>query len=285
MEILKKPFLFLGFDFKTVSLKALAVGLFVTTFLWLFDNGKFGSACYQSLFAYADNGFVVSICLFLSFYLLPKLIVRERLLLWQYFLWVFVSALLTYSVMYLYVTLVYRGWTFSFKTYFDYLISNSPFLFPFVSVVMCLDYIFILKAERGFYVSAKEESYNVNHSIEDEICNTFVFTNESKKEAFTIPKSNILFVKASDNYVEVYHSDNKGAVNRELIRNKLSNIEAYSHNDCLTRIHRSYLCNIKKVIKVSGNSKGYMLHFKETEEAIPVSRIKYQELHKQLPKY
>ena len=62
-------------------------------------------------------------------------------------------------------------------------------------------------------------------------------------------------------------------MNREIIRNTLKKtedvIEKYSN---FVRCHKSYIVNLSKLKKVTGNAQGYKLIFEQLDFKIPVSR-------------
>jgi LytTr DNA-binding domain len=100
-----------------------------------------------------------------------------------------------------------------------------------------------------------------------------VFINtQVKQDDFSLNIDDLLFVKADGNYIELTKSiHNK--IETELKRISLSQFEAqisaYPH---FFRCHRTYLVNMFRVEKVTGNSQGYLLSFADTNEKIPVSR-------------
>ncbi|MEN2401644.1 LytTR family DNA-binding domain-containing protein [Flavobacterium sp. MC2016-06] len=109
-----------------------------------------------------------------------------------------------------------------------------------------------------------------------------------KQDDFSLNIDDLLFVKADGNYIELTKLIN-GKIETELKRISLTQFEtqisAYPH---FFRSHRTYLVNMFKVEKVTGNSQGYLLSFTDTSEKIPVSRKQidnfnscYQELRQQ----
>lgn len=97
-------------------------------------------------------------------------------------------------------------------------------------------------------------------------------TTQVKQDDFSLNIDDLLFVKADGNYIELTKSVNN-KITTELKRISLTQFEtqisAYSH---FFRCHRTYLVNMYKVEKVTGNSQGYLLSFNDTDEKIPVSR-------------
>lgn len=97
-------------------------------------------------------------------------------------------------------------------------------------------------------------------------------TTQVKQDDFNLDIDELLFVKADGNYIELTRSNNH-QITTEVKRISLTQFEAqitaYPH---FFRCHRTYLVNMFKVEKVSGNSQGYLLSFDETNSKVPVSR-------------
>lgn len=116
--------------------------------------------------------------------------------------------------------------------------------------------------------------------------NLFIST-QVKQDDFSLDIDQLLFAKADGNYIELTKS-NGSQITTEVKRISLTQFESqitdYPH---FFRCHRTYLVNMFKVEKVSGNSQGYLLSFNETNVKIPVSRKQidsfnhhYQELRR-----
>lgn len=101
--------------------------------------------------------------------------------------------------------------------------------------------------------------------------NLFIST-QVKQDDFSLEIDQLLFAKADGNYIELTKSNNN-QITTEVKRISLTQFETqildYPH---FFRCHRTYLVNMFKVEKVSGNSQGYLLSFNETDIKIPVSR-------------
>ena len=97
-------------------------------------------------------------------------------------------------------------------------------------------------------------------------------TSDNEKESITLAPAEFLFIKASDNYVEIHYSEN-GRVSRKVLRHTLKKISgSLVHHPGLFRCHKSYLVNLRNVIRVTGNAQGYKLHFPGVDFVVPVSR-------------
>ncbi|WP_281310543.1 LytTR family transcriptional regulator DNA-binding domain-containing protein [Flavobacterium flavigenum] len=119
------------------------------------------------------------------------------------------------------------------------------------------------------------------------LSNIFIST-QVKQDDFNLNIDQLLFVKADGNYIELTKSigsQTTTEVKRISLTQFESQITDYPH---FFRCHRTYLINMFKIEKVSGNSQGYFLSFNETDIKIPVSRKQvesfntyYQELRSQ----
>ena len=87
-----------------------------------------------------------------------------------------------------------------------------------------------------------------------------------------IDLENLLFVKSSDNYVEVYFlKDSK--VRKELVRTTMKKLDVALRDFPIRRCHRSYMVNINKITLTERNSKGLSLTLQGYPvEPIPVSK-------------
>lgn len=140
-----------------------------------------------------------------------------------------------------------------------------------------LFYFFLRMA--GFYFRSKIGSPFVlqfvplkNETEKRPIPTTLFINTQVKQDDFTLILDDLLFVKADGNYIEITKSNN-GETTVEVKRISLTQFEKqiadYPH---FFRCHRTYLVNMFKIEKVSGNSQGYLLSFHNTDAKVPVSR-------------
>lgn len=105
---------------------------------------------------------------------------------------------------------------------------------------------------------------------------------ENSKENLEIAVGHFLYIRAAENYIDVFWID-KNEVTKTVLRNSLKSVAdalAETHPNLL-RCHKSFLVNLSHVKHVSGNAQGYKLHLKHTEFLVPVSR----QLNDMLPKF
>lgn len=95
---------------------------------------------------------------------------------------------------------------------------------------------------------------------------------ENGKNKVILTPQNLCYIEADDNYVTVVYQEPNGKLKKELLRSSLSKVESQIQVSYIRRCHRSYLVNLQKVYKVSGNAQGYKLHLWQVAESLPVSR-------------
>jgi hypothetical protein len=160
--------------------------------------------------------------------------------------------------------------------------SNWSFQYLYEEIRNCfvagIFFYFFLRLS-GFYFQSKKGSPFVLQFVplankpEKTILKSTLFINtQVKQDDFTLDLEYLLFVKADGNYIELTKSEN-GEIILELKRISLTQFEKqitdYPH---FFRSHRTYLVNMYKIQKVSGNSQGYIVSFFDTDLKVPVSR-------------
>jgi len=103
---------------------------------------------------------------------------------------------------------------------------------------------------------------------------------ENGKDRLTLPLADVFYLESADNYSEIVFAK-AGTVKKELLRGSLSRFEAQVPPGVVVRCHRSYLVNLHRVRRVSGNAQGYKLHLEGLETPVPVARA-YSEVVKSL---
>lgn len=102
------------------------------------------------------------------------------------------------------------------------------------------------------------------------------FTAENGKDQLRLPVTELLYIESADNYSEIVFQENE-QLRKELLRSSLSRLETQISYDFIVRCHRSYIVNLHRVERVSGNAQGYKLHLRSLDMPVPVAR-KYSEL-------
>ncbi len=111
-----------------------------------------------------------------------------------------------------------------------------------------------------------------HHKVRTDIVNTVPIKTHVKSDKFDLDLNKFLIAKADGNYVEIY-SENKDEIDKNLVRLSLKDLEKQlKPHKFITRTHRTFLVNTKKVANVSGNASGYELEFDKLDFLVPVSR-------------
>ena len=101
---------------------------------------------------------------------------------------------------------------------------------------------------------------------------TVTFVGENQNETLSLEATQIAYIAAQDNYVQVFFFQDGTLKNRMLRATLRKKEDLLSEFPQFFRCHRTYVVNFDKVVKVSGNAQGYRLHLQGVEETIPVSR-------------
>lgn len=270
-------------DTKKNLIRYFWVGCFIALFLIIFQ--PFGTANvkmdYKNLFlsGYGIISFLVlSIVIIGLPWLFPTTIVEEKWVVWKQILLLIFALSLTLLACYIYQALWF-GWTISFIKFWYFFITVLPIsIFPCVLIGM-LDYIYQLQKHQAvannFNQQVKPKATDEPKATEETLLN---FKDENDKLDFVLHLNQLVFIKAANNYVEINYLENE-QIKKYLLRNSIRNIEAQLAYPSIKRCHRSYLVNMDKAGRITGNAQGYKIHFPFTVDfVVPVSRGKGKEL-------
>lgn len=271
LNFFTKSYFFLETDFKSNFNKSLILALFFVVYLFLIINNETIPFPYV-IFVYIGFGLVLFITFIISLYLLPKYVFKnvfESITIYKYIIWLITTILVGYFLSYCLHCILYHN-EFLISNFLIFIKQYFVLVFPIILLAILLDYISSLKNK--IYdietVNQSISSKNIHPSI---IKKSYNFDSENKKESLELNEESILFVNGADNYVEIHFTNEKNDYQSKLIRSKIKTIENDLKNNFLIKVHRSYLCNLKNVSKVSKIGQNYFLHFEKTTIKIPVS--------------
>jgi len=102
--------------------------------------------------------------------------------------------------------------------------------------------------------------------------NMFTFVDEKGVLRFSLKLENLLYLEASDNYVNIYYL-NKGKISHFLLRNTLKRLEETFKSSEIIRCHRSYMVNCEKVKVIRKEKDGLKLELEvPSAHDLPVSK-------------
>lgn len=94
---------------------------------------------------------------------------------------------------------------------------------------------------------------------------------DNEKDKLVLSAESLIFIESSDNYCTVVYLKN-GQPAKPLLRSSLSRLEKQVDQPHIVRCHRSYVVNLNRVERVTGNAQGYKLHLLGGLFQIPVAR-------------
>ena len=105
-----------------------------------------------------------------------------------------------------------------------------------------------------------------------------IFTSEKESDMLQIYPDQFLFAESADNFTDVVYNEN-GIIKRFLIQSTINRLVETNSSEYVTRVHRSYLANLYKVVRVIGNSQGYRMVFHDSDQTVPVSENTAKVVH------
>lgn len=130
-----------------------------------------------------------------------------------------------------------------------------------------------MKLHNEVLVNEKKSIQQQVERFEEDILNkTIEFSSDNNNETLSLTVSEVVFIKSSDNYVEIAYLELE-ILKKKLLRNTLKNIEIqirqYSN---FIRCHRTCIVNVHFIQKLHRDSGNQWLSIKGSDEKLPVSR-------------
>jgi hypothetical protein len=273
---LKRPLPF----FETTKQKlvmSIVFGAFITVFLIFFDYSPDGESSYIQILKALAYGIITFIVMFFYSYILPMIIPNyfnsER---WN------IGRSIVYGIV-LVVSIGIFNALFSFN--YDNP-NNRTSVFPFLFAVVHRTFIigviptviFNLWFERRLYKKYDSRAERVNANLTKSNYSNNDVRLITLNEKVNLLEQDLICIKAEGNYCQVYYLE-LSTPQKVILRNTLKNMEdSFKDADRILRCHKSYIINLDKVKKVTGNAKGYNFIVDEFNSPIPISRDISKEL-------
>lgn len=255
---------------------SLLVGVFVALFLYLFE--PFGQTktpnLHWKLPAALGFGLISLTISWLNFYFLPKIMpgwIKEED-------WKVKHEIL--AVSWLIFTIGLGNFVFSHfvsETEFSLLwaVQFQGYTFLLGSIISAFFFLFEQNWMLTRHLKSAQEMnqrLETTHATGGAAADLLELTSENEKERIQIKNANLIFIRAADNYVEIFRQKNE-SVEMILLRSSLKRIEeSLKTQPHIRRCHRAYLVNLNQIHRVVGDSQGYQLQFRNTPLVVPVSR-------------
>ena len=110
---------------------------------------------------------------------------------------------------------------------------------------------------------------NIEHNTSDKIS----LCDNSGSLKFSVSCSNLYYIESDDNYINIWYTDNSGALKMYMMRCRLKTVEETFRNSPLIRCNRKYIVNRQKVKVLKKERDGYVMELdNESIPQIPVTK-------------
>jgi DNA-binding LytR/AlgR family response regulator len=165
--------------------------------------------------------------------------------------------------------------------------QHSLFFFVFITVsvgiIPTLFLMYFIEKNLARKNQLIATSFTENVKSQKSISKNTVINLVSKNndETVTIDLKQLICIKSEGNYLKVFFLK-ENIIKSKLIRNSISKIEEQLIVfEKVKRCHRSYIVNLDKLEKMTGNARNLNLHIPNLDFTIPVSRSFPKEIFKQ----
>lgn len=286
IRFLKQP-LWLNDNRKSVVFAATAIVVGVLALLQPFGISR--AKGFDFFIQLVASGLGTFIGCSISMFLIPALF-KNYYLNWtigkeiiQNFITVISIGLMNGLVMFL-LSVLYYGYSLSsFTNTFITLFIATIVLSPIPIIILHI-WSYNTKLKANLEEAQELNSRIVRQPLEENI------TDDSKlitlsgitKESITTPVEDLLYLEAFGNYVKVFYRWEK-TIKQKMLRATIKQMEDQLQDyPSVIRCHRAFLVNISLITGVKGNSQGYRLSFKYSDQEIPVSRAYTKQLKQEL---
>jgi len=278
---LKKPFPFIE-NKKHRILLSFLFSIFIYFFLLIFQ--PFGIADIKSHMPIFISGFsgITLLVLIFSFLIAPTVFKNT----FDFDKWTIKKNLIFITVQFLIISVL--NWIYNSTIGAEISVQHNLMFFVFVTVsvgitpTVFLIYFIENELARKNRNIASDFTNNIQHRIKKNENTRIKLLSKNNDEHINIELLQLISIKSEGNYLKVFFTlDNE--LKSQLIRNSIKNIEEQLITfENIIRCHRSYIVNLDKVEKISGNARNFNLHIKELDFTIPVSRSFPKETFKKL---
>ena len=308
IDFLNRPYPF-SFQPSRRIKQLVPIGLSVFFFLILFKPfGLDGDPGYIQTSAYlTSSGTIIG---FLTTVLIPYLFpgyfnelkwTLKRNFIWNGYIFFIFATLMFFSFNIYSIYHFHNSQNFTFKNYLWWIYLQFIFGLPLGIIINLFNQYFLLKKHvkaadsinnliktsevQNFQKSTEKISTSPENEKElnnsNELGNRYSSVKQlefeiDKFKKVNIDIKNIIYFEAFGNYINIVYFDN--GVKKITVRETITNIEQKVNElEVIYRTHRSFLVNLEKIEKITGDSQGLKLHLKFIDKVIPVSRNKIKE--------
>lgn len=280
-EYLNKPFPFIE-KTKYRLLASILVSVFVYVFLMIFQPFGISNIQYYKPIFVLGFFVITLIVLFFSFLIAP-LICKEF---FDSDNWTIRKN--TIFIISQFIIISILNWAYNSTLGKDVTTQHSLMFFVFITTTVGIFPTLFLMYFIEINLTRKNQDFanDFTENIPEKLSKTeeikIILNSKNKAETFKINLNQLICIKSEGNYLNVFYFENDKIISR-LIRNSISKIEEQlSKFNKIKRSHRSYIVNLDKVDKMTGNARNFNLHIDDLGFKIPVSRSFPKEILKNL---
>ena len=111
---------------------------------------------------------------------------------------------------------------------------------------------------------------SISNQVVEEVNDEVVIKGCSSNEVLHTTLDQLLYVKAENNYCNIYYINSDGKVSQKLFRLKISDL--VTEVEGLERCHRGYAVNLKNVVHTNQSKSKASVQMKWCNDSIPVSK-------------
>lgn len=137
---------------------------------------------------------------------------------------------------------------------------------PYVVTIL----IFLLR-EKNHEIDALRAMQLSKQSVVPRGDQSYNFYDKGGKLSFSIRRSNVLYIEASDNYTNIHYIDDDKE-NCFILHSSMKQVEEAYAQQGILRCHRKYLVNVDNVKLIRKDKDGLVLELSKSDMVIPVSK-------------
>jgi len=214
-------------------------------------------------------GFCVLVTLSIYYFLSLNIIHKNRQSNWNIVyegIDLLLVLLLSLLICYLYsVAVLGRNLDFGQMLYF----LGNAFCVAILPVIICIFYLYSRwKGVERSEIVTTDTSKSIDY---------FKLAGNNLRGPLNIPKSDIIYIQAQDNYV-MMHLAGDDKPQRHILRSTLKKIYQELTQEQFIQVHRSYIVNKSRIKNILGNKSKAKLQLDGIDNKVPVSRSLYDKV-------
>ena len=270
-EYLNRPFPFIEKENHRFFASFL-FSVFIYVFLLVFQPFGISNIQYYKPI-YVAGFFVITFIVLLFSFLVAPIFLKKF---FDFDKWTIKKNTVFISIQFLIITIL--NWVYNFTIGYGIVEQYNLLIFVFITIsVGILPTLFLIYfIEKNLSRKNKHIATNFNKNIQQRTKKSenqkIKLLSQNNDETIIIELKQLICIKAEGNYLKVFYKIGN-EIKSKLIRNSIKNIEEnliVSEN--IIRCHRSYIVNLDKVKRMSGNARNFNLHIENLGFTIPVSR-------------